>query len=70
MKQFYIFEIKHPEYGETKVIAEDRLHAIVEAAHKWGVIKWTYIARDCECARLGPAPEKKRAPKRTEKKAE
>lgn len=66
----YEYAVKHPQYGEAKVTAEDRLHAVVEAAHSWGIMKWTGIARDCEIIRLGPAPEepKKRGTKKTAKR--
>lgn len=53
----YQYRVWHPEHGETEVTAEDRLHAITEAAKSWGV-RWTGIARGCECERLGMAAEK------------
>ena len=53
----YQYRVRHPEHGETEVTAEDRLHAITGAAKSWGV-RWTGIARGCECERLGPAAKK------------
>ena len=44
----YLFTVRHPQYGEARVTAEDRLHAVIEAAHSWGVMKWSGIARACE----------------------
>ena len=51
----YIYRVRHPEYGEADVEAPDRLRAIHAAAKAWGV-RWTGIARECTCERLGPAP--------------
>lgn len=68
----YIYRVRHPEYGEIEVKAQDRLRAICAAAKAWG-IRWTAIARACSYERIGPAPapEKKKAASRkhiTEKK--
>lgn len=67
----YLYIVRHPQHGEARVTAEDRLHAVVEAAHSWGIMKWSGIARACEVEKLGPAPEKakKRAAKRSMKGA-
>lgn len=58
----YIYRVRHPEYGEIEVKAQDRLRAICAAAKAWG-IRWTAIARACTYERIGPAPapEKKKA---------
>lgn len=74
-REKFLFKVKHPQHGETSVTAEDRLHAVVEAAHRWGIMKWTSIARACEIVNLGPAPKeqekpKKRTAKRGTKKGE
>ena len=61
----YLYRVKHPEYGEIEVRAQDRLHAVCEAGKAWE-IRWTSIARECTCVRIGPAPEPMPAP---EKKA-
>lgn len=55
-KLLYHYRVKHPEHGEIQVAAEDRLHAVCQAGKKWGV-RWTDIARECACERLGPAPK-------------
>lgn len=71
-KELYLYRVKHPEHGETKVEAPDRLHAVVAAAKAYGVTRWTSIARECACEKLEPAPKKtepkKRAPARKPKK--
>ena len=59
----FIYRVKHPECGEIEVEAADRLRAICAAANTWGV-RWTDIARTCECERLRRVPEKKKAPPR------
>lgn len=64
-KELFLFRVKHPEHGETEVTAEDRLHAVVAAAKAYGVTRWTSIARECSCERLGPAPKKPPARKTT-----
>jgi len=51
----YRFIVRHPDYDEICVEAQDRLHAIVEAAHIWGVLMWTSVARECETERMDPA---------------
>lgn len=51
----YLYIVRHPQHGEARVTAEDRLHAVVEAAHSWGIMKWSGIARACEVEKQGPA---------------
>ena len=51
-KQF-IFNVEHPEHETVRVSAPDRLHAIVEAAHAWGIVKWTEVARECRTILAG-----------------
>lgn len=68
----FIYRVKHPEYGEIEVKAQDRLHAACEAGKAWGT-PWTGIARGCTYEKIGPAPApapaKKAAPrKRTQSK--
>lgn len=58
----YLWDVKHPEHEEVRVEAPDRLHAVVEAAHAWGVLMWTSVARECETKKIGPAPAKKAPP--------
>ena len=53
--QLYHYRVKHPEYGEADVTAEDRLQAACAVAKEWGV-PWTAVARACTFERLGPAP--------------
>lgn len=65
----YLYRVRHPEYGEIEVTAQDRLHAVCKAGKTWGT-RWTAIARECACEKMGPAPtsepapEKKAAPRR------
>ena len=65
----FIYRVKHPEYGEIEVKAQDRLHSACEAGKAWGT-PWTGIARECTYEKIGPAPApatapaKKAAPKR------
>lgn len=65
----FVYRVKHPEYGEIEVKAQDRLHAACEAGKAWGT-PWTGIARECTYEKIGPAPApapapaKKAAPKR------
>ena len=66
--ELFLFSVKHHEHGEVQVIAQDLLHAVVEAAHSWGIMKWTTIARECDVQRLGPA-QKKKAAKKTDRRA-
>ena len=54
----YLFTVRHPQYGEASVTAEDRLHAVIEAAHSWGVMKWSGIARACEVIKGEKVKEK------------
>lgn len=56
----FIYRVKHPEYGEIEVKAQDRLHAACEAGKAWGT-PWTGIARACTYEKIGPAaaPEAK-----------
>lgn len=54
----YLFTVRHPQHGEARVTAEDRLHAVIEAAHSWGIMKWSGIARACEVVKGEKAPEK------------
>lgn len=68
----FIYRVKHPEYGEIEVKAQDRLRAASESGKAWGT-PWTGIARECTCEKIGPAPApapaKKAAPrKRTQSK--
>ena len=51
-KQF-IFNVAHSEHETVRVSAPDRLHAIVEAAHAWGIVKWTEVARECRTILAG-----------------
>lgn len=51
----YMYEVRHRKHGEVSVTAEDKLHAVTEAAHIWGC-KWTDIARQCDIRRLGEVP--------------
>jgi hypothetical protein len=53
-----LWEVWHPEHERVQVEAEDRLHAVVEAAHAWGVTMWTDVARECSTSILGEAPKK------------
>ena len=55
----FVWEVEHPEHEKVQVEAPDRLHAIVEAAHAWGIKKWTSIARACAVDLIGPAQKKK-----------
>lgn len=48
----YQWTVEHPEHGKTKVTAQDKLQALVEAAREWKV-RWTAIARACEFEKLG-----------------
>jgi hypothetical protein len=63
----FIYRVKHPEYGEIEVKAQDRLHAACEAGKAWGT-PWTGIARECTYEKIGPAPApapaKKAAPRK------
>lgn len=68
----FIYRVKHPEYGEIEVKAQDRLRAASEAGKALGT-PWTGIARECTYEKIGPAPApapaKKAAPrKRTQSK--
>ena len=58
LKKQFIFNVEHPEHEPVRVSAPDRLHAIVEAAHAWGVTMWTDVARECSASILGEAPKK------------
>lgn len=52
--QTFLWDVVHPEHETVRVEAPDRLHAIVEAAHAWEIMKWTSVARECGVALLGP----------------
>ena len=65
--QLYHYRVKHPEYGEADVTAEDRLQAVCAAAKEWGV-PWTAVARACTFERLEPIQVPKKAPPRRQKK--
>lgn len=69
-REKFRYKVVHPQHGEARVIAEDRLHAVVEAAHSWGINKWTSIARACEVEKLGTAPKKPAAKRTRAKKGE
>ncbi len=56
-----LWEVSHPEHEAVRVEAEDRLHAVVEAAHAWGIVRWTDVARECKAELLGEAPKKPKA---------
>lgn len=48
----YQWTVEHPEHGKTEVIAQDKLHALYEAARRWQV-RWTSIARACTFTKEG-----------------
>lgn len=60
----YLFTVRHPQHGEARVTAEDRLHAVIEAAHSWGIMKWSGIARACEVIRGEKALEEQKTAKK------
>ena len=55
----FMYRVKHPEYGEIRVKAQDRLHAACEAGKAWGT-PWTGIARECTYEKIGPVPEEEK----------
>ena len=58
--QTFLWDVAHPEHETVRVEAPDRLHAIVEAAHAWEIMKWTSVARACEVTQIGPVRTGKR----------
>lgn len=48
------YKVTHPELGESIVVAEDKLRAVMEAAKGWRVA-WSGIARQCKFEALGEA---------------
>lgn len=63
-KTLFLWDVEHLEHEKARVEAPDRLHAIVEAAHAWGVLMWTSVARECKTKKIGPAPARKASPAR------
>lgn len=68
MEKQFIFNVAHPEHETVQVTAPDRLHAVVEAAHAWGIVTWTDVARECQTMLVDEAPRKPaRKPKKPDK---
>lgn len=57
-----VWDVGHPEHETVRVEAQDRLHAVVEAAHAWGIVKWTDVARECKAEIVGETKEKPKRP--------
>lgn len=67
-KSNFLWDVRHPEHEPVRVEAPDRLRAIAEAAHAWGITMWTGVAHGCEARKIGPAPVKKLPQKKSRRR--
>lgn len=56
-----LYLVRHKRYGEVTENGVNKLEAITAAARKWGV-RWTEIARECECIVLAEDTPEHRIP--------
>lgn len=54
-KREAVWRVKHPDYGETVVLAMDWRLATVAAA-EWWEVPWKKVAADCDVTKMGDIP--------------